>query len=211
MSTMQYQNIPTDYLTLSREQLRERIARRKRELGSRLVVLGHHYQSDDVVAFAAGLTPVDAAQRMKDAIDRNESAQNATVQNFPETTLVFTTPTGEQLRTLSVLFSDNNWWEESEASCEETTSDESFFEKFFSSDELEWIAVPDEEYHAGGTNLTFHLSEGKDWSYQLTDQITVRSKLDPSDWPIGKIRVQSTLTDTTRTDRVRIGAEFWAN
>ncbi|MCL2700598.1 MAG: quinolinate synthase NadA [Phycisphaerae bacterium] len=37
---------------MSREALRERVARRKRELGSRLVVLGHHYQSDDVASLA---------------------------------------------------------------------------------------------------------------------------------------------------------------
>jgi len=49
---MQAQQIPADYLTASRERLRERIARRKGELGSRLVVLGHHYQNDDVIAFS---------------------------------------------------------------------------------------------------------------------------------------------------------------
>jgi len=49
---MQYQNIPASYVTLPREQLQERIALRKRELGSQLVILGHHYQCDDVIAFA---------------------------------------------------------------------------------------------------------------------------------------------------------------
>jgi len=49
---MNYQNIPTTYTAQTREQLQERIAQRKRELGSQLVILGHHYQSDDVIAFA---------------------------------------------------------------------------------------------------------------------------------------------------------------
>jgi len=49
---MHNQTIPTTYATLSREQLQDRIAQRKRELGSQLVILGHHYQCDDVIAFA---------------------------------------------------------------------------------------------------------------------------------------------------------------
>jgi quinolinate synthase len=44
--------LPDDYLALSDDQLRERIAARKQELGTDLVILGHHYQQDDVIAFA---------------------------------------------------------------------------------------------------------------------------------------------------------------
>ena len=40
------------YVDLPAEELDERIARAKRELGSRLVILGHHYQRDEVVKFA---------------------------------------------------------------------------------------------------------------------------------------------------------------
>jgi quinolinate synthase len=42
----------SDYVGLSAQDLDERIARAKRELGSRLVILGHHYQRDEVVKFA---------------------------------------------------------------------------------------------------------------------------------------------------------------
>ncbi len=41
-----------DYLVMSEAELDERIAAAKRELGSRVVILGHHYQRDDVVRHA---------------------------------------------------------------------------------------------------------------------------------------------------------------
>jgi len=142
--------------------------------------------SDEVAAFALGLSPVDATQRLKDAIDRNAAIQEHHVQNFPETTLVFTTPTEEQLQTLAVLFNEENWWEKQEFACEENASDE-----------LESIPRTDEAFHS------------TDWSIRLSDRITIRSLSPPANWPVGNIRVQSTLTDTSRTDKVRIGAEFW--
>jgi quinolinate synthase len=49
---MHSQNIPTAYTDQPRERLIERIAQRKRELGPQLVILGHHYQNDDVAALA---------------------------------------------------------------------------------------------------------------------------------------------------------------
>jgi len=50
---MRYQSpIPTTYATVAKGELMEQIARRKGELGSSLVILGHHYQSDDVIHFA---------------------------------------------------------------------------------------------------------------------------------------------------------------
>src|ERR1041385_3766142 len=41
-----------DYFGLSEAELYERIEAARRELGSRLVILGHHYQRDDVVCHA---------------------------------------------------------------------------------------------------------------------------------------------------------------
>jgi len=41
-----------DYLVMPDEEIAERIRAAKRELGSRVVVLGHHYQRDDVIAHA---------------------------------------------------------------------------------------------------------------------------------------------------------------
>jgi quinolinate synthase len=46
------QSLPERYLGLSDEELNGRIARAKRELGPRLVILGHHYQRDEVIRFA---------------------------------------------------------------------------------------------------------------------------------------------------------------
>jgi len=44
--------LPDEYIGLSSDECRRRIAERKRELGERLVILAHHYQNDDVVALA---------------------------------------------------------------------------------------------------------------------------------------------------------------
>jgi len=44
--------IAPHYAALSQAELEERIAARKRELGSRLVILGHHYQQQEVIQFA---------------------------------------------------------------------------------------------------------------------------------------------------------------
>ena len=44
--------LPDEYRTLAECDVLARIAARKAELGSRLVILGHHYQADDVVRFA---------------------------------------------------------------------------------------------------------------------------------------------------------------
>ncbi len=50
---MQWQQpIPKEYLQMPRQAVMDRIAQHKKSLGRRLVILGHHYQQDDVVAFA---------------------------------------------------------------------------------------------------------------------------------------------------------------
>src|SRR5918992_4053380 len=46
------QPLPEKYLRLSDDEMDERIAAAKRTLGSRVVILGHHYQRDEVIKFA---------------------------------------------------------------------------------------------------------------------------------------------------------------
>src|SRR5260370_938554 len=46
------QPLPDRYLGLSDEEMDRRIALAKAELGSRVVMLGHHYQRDEVIKFA---------------------------------------------------------------------------------------------------------------------------------------------------------------
>ena len=46
------QPLPDRYLRLSDDEMDERIAAAKRTLGSRVVILGHHYQRDEVIKFA---------------------------------------------------------------------------------------------------------------------------------------------------------------
>ena len=52
MATATLDLLPETYVELSAPQLDERIAGAKAQLGSRLVILGHHYQRDEVVKFA---------------------------------------------------------------------------------------------------------------------------------------------------------------
>jgi quinolinate synthase len=51
-SISERQALPDKYLGLSDAEMEMRIAAAKRELGSRLVILGHHYQRDEVIRFA---------------------------------------------------------------------------------------------------------------------------------------------------------------
>jgi quinolinate synthase len=44
--------LPPKYAALTDEEMRDAIVRCKRALGSRLVILGHHYQQDEVIRFA---------------------------------------------------------------------------------------------------------------------------------------------------------------
>src|SRR5215207_7611435 len=46
------QPLPEKYLRLSDDEMDERIAAARRALGYRLVILGHHYQRDEVIKFA---------------------------------------------------------------------------------------------------------------------------------------------------------------
>src|SRR5438876_8891876 len=48
----QRQALPERYLGLSDEELDRRIAAARTTLGRRLVILGHHYQRDEVIKFA---------------------------------------------------------------------------------------------------------------------------------------------------------------
>ncbi len=46
------QDIPSEYWDLDAQQLIDRVAIAREKLGSRLVVLGHHYQREDIIQFA---------------------------------------------------------------------------------------------------------------------------------------------------------------
>src|SRR3954468_546407 len=46
------QPLPERYLGLSDEEMDARIAAARKALGSRVVILGHHYQRDEVIKFA---------------------------------------------------------------------------------------------------------------------------------------------------------------
>ena len=46
------QDIPKEYWDLGADELVARVAKARKKLGSRLVVLGHHYQREDIIQFA---------------------------------------------------------------------------------------------------------------------------------------------------------------
>src|SRR5258706_14095025 len=45
-------NVPQMYAEMSGEELDQRIAAARAKLGERLVILGHHYQSDEIIKYA---------------------------------------------------------------------------------------------------------------------------------------------------------------
>ena len=49
---VRWQQIPTDYLHLTAEELDERIHAVRQKLGTSLTVLGHHYQREEVIKYA---------------------------------------------------------------------------------------------------------------------------------------------------------------
>ena len=51
-SGVRWQKIPTRYVKLTPEELTEGIAFARKEIGTKAVILGHHYQRDDVMQFA---------------------------------------------------------------------------------------------------------------------------------------------------------------
>src|SRR3954462_1467520 len=65
------QPLPETYLRLSDDEMDERIAQAKRTLGGRVVILGHHYQRDEVIKFADYTG--DSLQLSRDAASRTEA------------------------------------------------------------------------------------------------------------------------------------------
>lgn len=49
---VQWQRLPREYIGLKPEDLHARIAAAREKLGERLVILGHHYQRDEIIQFA---------------------------------------------------------------------------------------------------------------------------------------------------------------
>lgn len=49
---VRWQKLPIEYLKIEPDVLSERISLRKKELGTKLLVLGHHYQRQEVIQFA---------------------------------------------------------------------------------------------------------------------------------------------------------------
>ena len=49
---VRWQKLPISYMRTSPEQLEENISRARKELGDRIVILGHHYQRDEVIKFS---------------------------------------------------------------------------------------------------------------------------------------------------------------
>ena len=51
-SGVRWQKIPTRYLKLSPDEIRESIKKLKDAMGSKVTILGHHYQREEVIKFA---------------------------------------------------------------------------------------------------------------------------------------------------------------
>ena len=51
-ANIQWQRLPREYMGLKPDALHQRIAAAREKLGQRLVILGHHYQRDEIIQFA---------------------------------------------------------------------------------------------------------------------------------------------------------------
>jgi quinolinate synthase len=89
--------LPQDYFGTDRTELHKRIQAAKLELGSRLVILGHHYQRDDVIRYADFIG--DSFRLCRQAAQRAEAdfivfcgvhfmAESADVLSAPHQTVV---------------------------------------------------------------------------------------------------------------------------
>ncbi|MCY3568908.1 MAG: quinolinate synthase NadA [Chloroflexi bacterium] len=89
--------IPDPYLRLSGDELRERIRTARAELGERLLILGHHYQRDDIIEFADFRG--DSFKLAQQAADNSEAdyiifcgvhfmAESADILTTPEQTVI---------------------------------------------------------------------------------------------------------------------------
>ena len=65
------QALPDRYLGLSDDEMAERIARARADLGERLLILGHHYQRDEVIRFAD--CTGDSFKLARQAADRRDA------------------------------------------------------------------------------------------------------------------------------------------
>ena len=89
--------IPQEYLHLSGDELRGRIRAARAELGQRLLILGHHYQRDDIIEFADFRG--DSFKLAQQAADNSEAdyivfcgvhfmAESADILTAPEQTVI---------------------------------------------------------------------------------------------------------------------------
>ena len=51
-SGVRWQKLPVSYMRISPEELEQKISSAKKKLGNKIVILGHHYQRDEVIQFA---------------------------------------------------------------------------------------------------------------------------------------------------------------
>lgn len=51
-ANIRWQHLPREYMGLTADELHERVTLARERLGQRLVILGHHYQRDEVIQFA---------------------------------------------------------------------------------------------------------------------------------------------------------------
>ena len=68
---VRWQRIPTEYLHVSAEELDRRIGRVRKELGSKVTILGHHYQREEVIKYAD--YQGDSFKLSEDAASHSES------------------------------------------------------------------------------------------------------------------------------------------
>jgi len=77
------QSLPKRYLGLSVEEMDRRIAAARATLGQRLVVLGHHYQRDEVIKFADYTATRGSCRSASATIRTPSSSSSAASTSWP--------------------------------------------------------------------------------------------------------------------------------
>ena len=76
-SGVRWQKVPTRYLKMTPEQVEAGIRYARKEIGTKAVVLGHHYQRDDVIQLPISVATITALETGRCARKRSGSSSAA--------------------------------------------------------------------------------------------------------------------------------------
>lgn len=95
-------SLPDHYLALTPEQLNERIEARRKQLGEKLVILGHHYQMDEVIRHADFTGDSLKLSQLASSVVEERAARGVNVEHIVFSGVHFMAETADMLTPDSV-------------------------------------------------------------------------------------------------------------